>query len=162
MNPRETGFLIGQALEARQYSKARSILDNAVSSMQVMETQRDYSVPLSQVCTNARIVNLFERAGATTVEQFYRTNPADFLAEAEEQFASKKRLAEQSQIVESRYSKRLHGNMLPAAVRRLLNANVLNMYDCGKLTEVRLNNIFLGSPLLARQVRLIVREHLDD
>ena len=156
--PREYGFNIGLALESRQFKRAKSILEEAIVNFADIKTKRIYTEPLAEICTDPRALNCFDDAGAVTVEDFYRTDPAEFYKKASENFSSRQEIDWQSGIVEQKYSKRLHGQLYPEVVTQLINGNFLNVYDVcwSDRDELR---AALRDPNAVRQVAALQRKY---
>lgn len=156
---REYGWQVGEALEAGRFTRAMSILETAVVNLGSLRTLRDYREPLSEIMTDVRTVNLIERCGAITVEQFYRTNPREFVTKAERENSSKQEIDRQSQIVYGKYSPRLHGLLHPDCINLLIDSDVLTVWDVCHTDPKKLYAAVLRKREFARPLSLMQREY---
>lgn len=155
---KEMAFRIGQHLDRREFAKARGVLDDAILRLSTVRTIRDYQIPLSDVCTAARIVACWEEIGVETVEDFYRTRPRELRKAAEKNYSSKMDVADQGMIVQNRFSQRLHSQLLPEIIELLLAGDIINTYDVCHADPHRLRELVPDAAML-RDVALLQRKH---
>ena len=159
MNCTEYGWQIGRALDRGKIKEAKHIFAAAIEARVMLSTMRDYSEPLAEVCTEGRVVTIYENCDAVTVEDWFRTKPQEFYRSAIKSNASTDELNRQNRIIEGKYSPSLWGNVSMETVRRLHMANILSIWDVCHTDAQRLANAVGRDPASLRELIMIQREN---